>query len=458
MSWSLDDTIAAIGTPLGEGGIGIIRLSGAEALPILRRLVVPAGGGDARPAWTPWRLRYGHVVEPASGTTIDEVLAVWMPAPRTYTRQDVAEIHCHGGYEPLRRVLELCLQAGARLAEPGEFTLRAFLNGRIDLAQAEAVVDVVRARSRAGLQMAMGQLDGQLSACVGSVRSRLLEALAHLEAAIDFPDDEIPPCDLPGILAEAAEALDRLLAGAEQGMAYRQGIRTAIVGRPNVGKSSLLNALLRAERAIVTEIPGTTRDTLEETVVVGGVPLVLVDTAGIAETADPVEQLGVARSRAAVEAADLALLVVDGSAPLTDQDRAIAGLLTGRAALLVVNKCDLPPVPGAEALLPERRAVRVSALTGQGLDDLEGALLDTILTGRLQAGETPLVSRPRHVEALRRARAHVEAAGKAGREGWPDDCVAIDVRAAIAALGEVTGETVGEDLVAKVFADFCIGK
>lgn len=455
MAWNLDDTIVAVGTALGEGGIGIIRLSGPEALSILQRLVVRA---TIREEWLPWRLSYGHVVAPADGSAIDEVLAVWMPAPQTYTRQDVAEIHCHGGLLALRRVLELCLQAGARLAEPGEFTLRAYLNGRIDLAQAEAVVDVVRARSRAGLVLAVGQLQGQLSERLHAVRNGLLAALAHLEAAIDFPEDEIPPCDLEGILGQAAADLDHLLAGAEQGMAYRQGVRTAIVGRPNVGKSSLLNALLRAERAIVTPIPGTTRDTLEETAVVGGVPLVLVDTAGIAPTEDPVEQLGVERSRQAIAASDLVLWVVDGSLPPADQDRAIAGMLDGRTAVVVVNKMDLPQAGGAEDLGPGRPLVHISAKTGEGLAGLEQAVLDAVLAGRVQADEAPLVSRPRHVAALHRAREHVAGALRAQREGWPDDCLAIEVTGAVAALGEITGETVADDLVARIFSDFCIGK
>jgi len=458
MAWNLDDTIVAVGTPLGEGGIGIIRVSGPDALGILRRLVVAATRPADGETWAPWRLTYGHVLEPGSRVAVDEVLAVWMPAPKTYTRQDVAEIHCHGGYEPLRRVLELCLREGARLAEPGEFTLRAFLNGRVDLAQAEAVVDVVRARSRAGLQTAIGQLQGHLSGQVSAARERVLTALACLEAAIDFPADEIPACDVEGLLNEASAVLDRLLAGAEQGMAYRQGIRTAIVGRPNVGKSSLLNALLRTERAIVTPIPGTTRDTLEETAVVGGVPLVLVDTAGITETEDPLERLGVERSERAIGAADLALLVVDGSEAPTAQDRAIAGLLNGRTTVVVVNKVDLPPAGGAESLLPGRPLVRVSALTGQGLEDLERAVLDAVLAGRLQADEMPLVSRPRHVDALRRARGQMAAALEARRAAWPDDCVAIDVTAAAAALGEITGETVSDDLVARIFSDFCVGK
>jgi len=455
MGWNLDDTIAAIGTPPGEGGIGIIRMSGPEAPAILRRLVAPTRGGAS---WVPWRLRHGHVVEPGSGAVVDEVLGVWMAAPHTYTRQDVAEIHCHGGMVALRRVLELCLQAGARLAEPGEFTLRAFLNGRLDLAQAEAVLDVVRARSRAGLQMSVGQLQGKLSARVAAVRRQLVEALAHVEAAIDFPDDEIPPCDLPALLEDVAAGLDAFLASAEQGMAYRQGLRTAIVGRPNVGKSSLLNALLRAERAIVTPIPGTTRDTVEENAVIAGMPLVLVDTAGLTETADPVERLGVERSRAALDTADLVLWVVDGSLPPTAEDRAIAGPVEGRAGVLVVNKCDLPRVPGHEGLAPGWRAVHISALTGQGLESLEQAVLDTVLAGRVQAAEAPLVSRPRHADALRRAREHVAAAARAHAEGWPDDCIAIDLRAAASALGEITGETVGDDVVARVFADFCLGK
>ena len=456
MSWSLDDTIVAIGTPLGEGGIGIIRLSGPEARPILDRLVVPARRGGH--GWQPWRLTYGHVREPADGAIVDEVLAVWMPAPRTYTRQDVAEIHCHGGYLPLRRVLELCLQAGARLAEPGEFTLRAFLNGRIDLAQAEAVADVARARSRVGLQSAVGQLEGRLSRQVREIRAGLVAALAHLEAAIDFPADEIPAFDLETALARTGEAIDRLLAGAEQGILYRQGIRTAIVGRPNVGKSSLLNALLGSERAIVTPVPGTTRDTVEETALLGGIPLVLVDTAGIRKTVDPVERLGVERSQRAIAAADLVLLVLDGSEPLTADDRAIVDLARGRPTVLVVNKADLPSAPGMEAPFAGLSTVHISALTGEGLDGLERTVLETVLGGHVQASEAPLVSRPRHVQALRRAQAHVAAALAAYREGWPEDCLAIDLRGAVSALGEITGETVSEDLLSRIFGEFCIGK
>ncbi|MCL6643974.1 MAG: tRNA uridine-5-carboxymethylaminomethyl(34) synthesis GTPase MnmE [Dehalococcoidia bacterium] len=452
----MDDTIVAIATPLGEGGIGIIRLSGPEARPVLERLVVPARRGGH--GWQPWRLTYGHVREPVGGAVVDEVLAVWMRAPHTYTRQDVAEIHCHGGYAPLRRVLELCLEAGARLAGPGEFTLRAFLNGRIDLAQAEAVVDVVRARSRVGLQAAVGQLEGRLSERVREVRAGLVAALAHLEAAIDFPADEIPAFDLEAALTMAQEQLDQVLAGADEGVLYRQGIRTAIVGRPNVGKSSLLNALLGSERAIVTPFPGTTRDTVEETALLGGIPLVLVDTAGIRRTADPVERLGVERSERAIAAADLVLLVVDGSEPLAPDDHAIADLARGRPTVLVVNKADLPAAPGMERPFAGLPTVHISALTGEGLERLERTVLETVLRGRVHAGEVPLVSRPRHAGALKRARAHVAAALEAHRDGWPEDCLAIDVRGAVSALGEITGETVSEDLLAHIFGEFCIGK
>ncbi|MGQ9681681.1 MAG: tRNA uridine-5-carboxymethylaminomethyl(34) synthesis GTPase MnmE [Anaerolineae bacterium] len=452
----MDDTIAAIGTAVGEGGIGIIRLSGPEALAVLEGLVLPARNKEL--AWEPWRLRHGRVVQPGSGETVDEVLAVWMPAPRTYTRQDVAEIHCHGGLLALRRVLGLCLAAGARLAEPGEFTLRAFLNGRIDLAQAEAVVDVVRARSQAGLALAVEQMGGALSRPVSAVRAHLLAALAHLEAANDFPEDEIPPCDVAATLHEAERALSKLLAGAEMGMALRQGWRCAIVGRPNVGKSSLLNALLRCERAIVTPVPGTTRDTIEETAVIGGVPVVLVDTAGINETDDPVERLGVERSRQVLAGADLVLLVVDGSEAVSPADRTLAEQVRGRPTVLTINKSDLPLVAEVEGLLPEGPTVWVSARTGEGLPALERAVMEAVMGAATPADDQPVVSRPRHVEALRRAQEQVRAAQRALAQAWPADCIGIEIGGAVAALGEITGETVTDDLVARIFAEFCLGK
>ena len=471
---SLDDTIAAIATPVGEGGIGIVRLSGPDAANILERLFVPASPLPAgRPQ--PRALHYGHVVDPSSGQVVDEVLAAYMPAPATYTRQDVVEIDGHGGIVALRRILGLCLRQGARLAEAGEFTARAFLNGRLDLAQAEAVLDVVRSRTETSLQAAVDQLGGRLSGHLRPLRARLVDALAYTEASLDFAEDEIPPRDIGQALAETAAGLEHLLAEAERGIVYRQGVRVAIVGRPNVGKSSLLNRLLRTNRAIVTDVPGTTRDTLEETLNLQGIPVVLVDTAGIqAEPEDPVERLGVERSRAALAQADLALLVVDASQPLADADEAIAGLVRGRPAIVVLNKIDLPAYAGTaydgtaydetandgtagDGLLPAP-AVRISALSGEGLDALEQALVETVLSGQVTASEAPMVTNPRHKEALERALDHVLAAGEAHGRGELPELLAIDLSAAVQALGEITGQAAGEDLIEAIFANFCVGK
>jgi tRNA modification GTPase len=451
--YSPDDTIAAIATPVGSGGIGIVRLSGPAARSILQ-YIFRARQGEP----TPLHLTYGHIVDSDRGETVDEVLAVYMPAPKTYTRQDVVEIDCHGGPAPLRRVLELCLTHGARLAGPGEFTLRAFLNGRIDLAQAEAVADLVEAKSDAGLRLAVAQLGGRLSEQIQAIRVRLHDTLAWVEASIDFDEDEVPPYDVEADLLWARGSLSDLLAGAERGIVYRQGIRTAIVGQPNVGKSSLLNALLRVDRAIVTPLPGTTRDTLEETLNLHGVPLVLVDTAGIrADTRDLVEDLGVARSRTALAQADLALLVIDGNRAVDDGDRGIAALIGRRPAIVVINKTDLPVVARASDLL-DAPQVEISALTGAGIEDLERAIEDVVFSGRVIGSDAALVSSPRHRDVLQRAVEHVDAAVSAHRTGMPLDFVSIGLRLAVNALGEITGETVSETLLETIFARFCIGK
>jgi tRNA modification GTPase len=460
---SLDDTIVAISTPIGEGGIGIVRMSGPEAADILHHLFVPASQLST-PNLPPRSLHYGHIVNSGTGEMVDEVLAVHMPAPGTYTRQDVVEINGHGGIVALRRILGLCLREGARLAEPGEFTARAFLNGRLDLAQAEAVLDVVRAKTDTSLQAAVGQLAGHLSGHVQSVRAILVDALAYLEASIDFAEDELPEKDIGPDLREASASLSRLLADADRGIIYRQGVRTAIVGRPNVGKSSLLNRLLRTSRAIVTDIPGTTRDTLEETLNLQGIPVVLVDTAGIpAETVDPIEQLGIERSRAALAQADLALLVLDAGEPLTNADRAIAALMNGRPAIVVLNKIDLlEPSEWAAVQSPfpdlRARSVPVSALTGEGLEALEGAIVETVFSGQTMACEAPLVTSPRHKEALNQAFEHVEVAYSAHCAGISADLVSIDLTAAVNVLGEITGQTASDDLVEKIFINFCVGK
>jgi tRNA modification GTPase len=470
--YSLDDTIVAISTPMGEGGIGIVRMSGPEAAPIVHRLFVP-GSKRQETNLEPRRLTYGHIVDPTTGQAVDEVLAAYMPAPRTFTRQDTVEINGHGGIVALRQILALCLRQGARLAERGEFTARAFLNGRLDLAQAEAVLDIVQAKTARSLQAAVDQLAGRLSERVQAVRASLVEVLAYLEASIDFCEDEIPAQDVGRALDEADRHLRDLLAGADQGIIYRQGVRAAIVGRPNVGKSSLLNCLLRTSRAIVTDIPGTTRDTLEETLNLQGLPVVLVDTAGIVDaTADPIERLGIERSRSALAQADLALLILDASQPLSGADRDLATLVGSKPAIAVLNKMDLLAMHrGAGRTKAIQEAVGqwpldtsswpfvpVSALTGQGLEALEQAIVESVFCGQVTASEAPLVCSSRHKEALSRALDHVEAACAAHQAGLEVDLVAIDVTAAVNSLGEMTGQTASEDLVETIFSNFCIGK
>ena len=358
--YSLDDTIAAIATSIGFSGIGIIKISGPDAPSIASKIFRSARG---KSRLKPYRLRYGTILDPRTEEIVDEALVVHMPRPHSYTRQDIVEIQVHGGIVPLQRVLQLVLSLGARPAEAGEMTLRAFLNGRLDLAQAEAVLDIIESKTEAALRVAAEQLTGSLSAQVSEIRTLLLSQLAFLEASIDFVEDEIPFQDIVAPLHEVSNRLKRLLKSANYGQIYRQGVKAAIVGQPNVGKSSLLNALLRGDRAIVTSIPGTTRDTLEETANVGGVPLVLVDTAGIrSETVDEVERIGVDRSRTALKKSDIALMVIDGTRPLGEGDWEIAQLVHGKPALLVVNKTDLTQTrnikPPREFLPDAPRAAR----------------------------------------------------------------------------------------------------
>jgi len=455
--YALDDTIAAISTPIGQGGIGIVRLSGPDALRIGSRLFVP-GKRALRNGFESNRLYYGHIIDPGTERMVDEVLLSYMEEPHTYTRQAVVEINAHGGLVPLREILVLCLASGARMAHEGEFTLRAFINGRIDLAQAEAVLDIICAKTQASLRVAVDQLGGRLSQRVRGIRSKLVDVLAYLEASIDFPEDEIPPRQIGPDLEQARMDLSDLLRQTRQGMIYRQGIRTAIVGRRNVGKSSLLNMLLRSDRAIVTPIPGTTRDTLEETLNLRGIPLVLVDTAGLGKPSHIVEQMGMERSRHSIQSADLVLLVVDGSQAPTKADREVAGLAADRATIVVVNKSDLPAASGYAELLPEASHVSVSAKTGDGIPNLESLVVETIFSGSVIASNEPIASNPRHRDVFRRAMGDIAEAEEALSQGLPADLVAIDVSEAVNALGEITGETASEDLLDRIFGEFCIGK
>jgi tRNA modification GTPase len=495
MQTSTNDTIAAIATPPGVGGVGIVRVSGPESLAIARRIFRRSGKREEAADWQPesHRLYYGHAIQPRSGQTLDEALLAYMRGPHSYTAEDVVEIQAHGGPLVLRRILDAALGEGARLANPGEMTLRAFLNGRIDLAQAEAVMDVIGARTDESLHLALEQLKGRLSAEVQAARQDTLGALAQIEASIDFPDD-VPapePEHLRAAIEAAAGPVARLLAGAEQGRVYREGLRVAIIGRPNVGKSSLLNALLRAERAIVTPVAGTTRDTVEEFANVRGIPVQLIDTAGINETSDPVEQIGVQRSRAAAATADLVLLTLDASEPLTDQDEAVSTALrvfgfgrhnsdgqedgrqaqasrangtgSGRPVIVVLNKSDLPQrlvEAEAAARWPEASVVRTSMVTQDGLEALEEQIRALALAGqaRATANDEALVTNTRHRDALRRTAEHLSGALETLQQGLPLDFVAIDLHGAANALGEITGETATEDLLERIFHDFCLGK
>lgn len=458
-----NDTISAISTPLGEGGIGIVRLSGPDAFAVADRIFdCPKNSDPGFPE--PRRLYYGHIRD-NDGEIIDEVLVSYMPAPHTYTREDIVEINCHSGILTLRAILRIVLNSGARLAEPGEFTKRAFLKGRIDLSQAEAVMNIIRARSEEAVKIAARTLQGDLAGKVGRVREELIDLRAPLEAWFDYPEEfsgDIPGSDRIKLkLHELQKVLQDLVQGVERSRAYQEGVSVAIIGRPNVGKSSLLNALLRQQRAIVHEIPGTTRDMLEGNMNLGGYPISLVDTAGIQGTEDPVEQQGIERSRAAAERARLLVVVLDGSSPWTQEDAEIAGLRNPDQGLVVViNKVDLEqkiPAATVKKIFTDAEIVKTAALTGVGIDLLEEAVtrqLDLVLG---TTGESPLLVSIRHEEIIRGAMLNIENAIYAV-DTQPLELVSLELQIAWNLLGEITGETVTEPLLDKIFSEFCLGK
>jgi tRNA modification GTPase len=475
MPFSTADTIVAIATPAGQGGVGIVRLSGPEAWSIAQQIFRRRSKTPIRPQ----HAYYGAIVDGA-GIALDDGLLLCMRGPRSYTGEDVAEINAHGSPVILQRIVGMALRLGARAAEPGEMTLRAFLHGRIDLAQAEAVADMIAANSEAAARQAMRQLAGDLSAQVQAARGAILAALAPIEATIDFPEDEVPIPERNDLLARIAEAetiVAALLAGAGRGRIVRDGARCVIIGRPNVGKSSLLNRLLRADRAIVTPVAGTTRDTIEESAQIGGVAMHLVDTAGLAATDDPIERAGMQRSRAALAEADLALFVLDRSEPFTAHDRQIARELAdhgfGRPArpiIVVRNKADLPDALAPRsyrALLaalapPENVPATIAECTVSltqdfGVDALEAEMARMILGGPAQESAA-LVARARHQEALRIARDLLATSAATLRDGFPIELAASDLHEALRALGLITGETITEDLLGSIFSTFCIGK
>ena len=457
----MDDTIAAIATPLGEGGLAVIRISGKDALAFADRCFEPAGSSARLSAATSHTIHFGHVVQ--DGKNIDEVLVSVMRAPRTFTREDVVEITCHGGVLAAKMVLDAVLRSGARVAEPGEFTRRAFLNGRIDLAQAEAVADVIHSRTELALLAANEQIAGKLSRRINELRDDLLKILAHVEAHIDFPDEDISPNTKEQLIARleaAVRVMDELLRTAGEGQILRQGIRAAIIGRPNAGKSSLLNQLLGHERAIVSPVPGTTRDTIEETANVRGLPVVFIDTAGLRDARDPLEAEGIRRSHQTLDRAELILHVLDASERLTDSDRKYLAEFAGKKRVLVRNKIDLPQrleLPNG-LIPPQTGAVDVCCLTGQGIEQLKDAIKQLVWSGEIKAEMLQVMVNSRHQDALKRARAGTLCTIESFRAERTLELVALDLRLAVNAVGEVVGKTATEDLLDSIFSQFCIGK
>ena len=455
----LDDTITAIATPLGEGGLAVIRISGGKALAVADQCFVPLGEASLKPsAAASHTIHFGHVVR--NGRNVDEVLLSVMRAPKTFTREDVVEITCHGGLLPAKVVLDAVLQSGARLAEPGEFTRRAFLNGRIDLAQAEAVADLIHSRTELALQAANDQLAGKLSRRINELRDAMVETLAHVEAHIDFPDEDITPDtkdQLLGRLERGVAFMAELLQTANEGQILRCGVRAAIIGRPNAGKSSLLNQLLGHDRAIVSAIPGTTRDTIEETANIRGLPVIFIDTAGLREARDELEREGVRRSRQTLEKAEFILHVLDASEPLTDAGRSYLAEFAGKKRIFVRNKIDLPTRLQLPANL-DGAVVDVCCLTGQGIEFLKDAIKELVWSGEIKAEMLQVMINSRHQDAINRARAAALRATDALRAGQTLELVALDLRIAVNAVGEIVGKTTTEDLLDMIFSRFCIGK
>ena len=451
------ETIVAIATAVvpQQGSVGIVRLSGETALKIARTLFHTPGKQE----WSTHRILYGYIRHPQTKRVVDEALLLLMLQPRSFTREDVVEFHCHGGIIAVQEVLQLCVALGARLAQPGEFTLRAFLNGRIDLTQAESVAELVSAQSKAASQVALAGLQGKLGSPIRQLRATCLDILAEVEARIDFADD-LPPLDEAQIQQQLQDVLTRvqtILATAEQGELLRSGLKVAIVGCPNVGKSSLLNAWSKSDRAIVTDLPGTTRDVIESTLVVGGIPIQVLDTAGIRDTIDTVEKIGVERSRSAAAAADLVLLTIDAALGWTKEDRQIYERVKDRPLILVINKTDIA-FPSIVYPPEIRQVVYTSAANSRGIDDLETAILALVDRGTIIAQNSEVAVNRRQASALTKAKVALEQVRETVVNQLPLDFWTIDLRGAIQALGEITGEEVTESVLERIFSRFCIGK
>lgn len=452
------DTIVAIATPVvpEQGSVGIVRLSGDQALSIAKVLFDAPG----KQVWESHRILYGYICHPETNQTIDEALLLIMQSPRSYTREDVVEFHCHGGMIPVQQVLQLCIEQGARLAQAGEFTLRAFLNGRIDLTQAESIAELVGAKSAQAGEMALAGIQGKLAQPIRELRNHCMDILAEVEARVDFAD-ELPPLDEADIQQQVQTVLDNVeyfLSTADQGELLRTGVKVAIVGRPNVGKSSLLNAWSHSDRAIVTDLPGTTRDVVESQLVVGGIPVEVLDTAGIRETEDQVEKIGVERSRNAAEKADLILHTIDAELGWTKEDDLIYEQVKARPLILVINKTDL--APASQVSYPEaiETVVATAVTEPKGIDDLESAILSLVQQGNLRAANSDYAINQRQAAALTRTKTALQHVLETIDQQLPFDFWTIDLRSAIRALGEITGEEVTESMLDRIFSRFCIGK
>jgi tRNA modification GTPase len=452
------DTIVAIATAVvpQQGSVGIVRLSGSQAEAIAKNLFHSPG----KQPWESHRILYGYVRHPETKQIVDEALLLLMKAPRSYTREDVVEFHCHGGIMPVQQVLQLCLEEGARLAQPGEFTLRAFINGRLDLTQAESVAELVGANSPQASQIALAGLQGKLAQPIRKLRSTCLDILAEVEARIDFEDD-LPPLNQEEIrqsLEEVLERVKQILATADRGELLRSGLKVAIVGRPNVGKSSLLNAWSRSDRAIVTPLPGTTRDLVESQLVVAGIPIQVLDTAGIRDTADVVEKIGVERSRHAAQSADLVLLTIDAQIGWTKEDEEIYQQVRDRPLILIINKIDLATAESIKYPPEIKIIVETAAAKEQGIDRLEKAILESIQAGKIMAADLDVAINQRQAAALTMAKKSLQQVQETIHDQLPLDFWTIDLRSAIQALGEITGEEVTESVLERIFSRFCIGK
>ena len=456
----MEDTIAAIATPPGEGGIGLIRISGENAKKILDKVFAPANSAKVENR----KMSYGTIVDPSSQKVIDEVLSVYMKGPKTYTVEDVVEINCHGGMVPLRRTLELVLKHGARMAEPGEFTKRAFLNGRLDLSQAEAVIDVIKAKTDKTFDVALNQLEGIFSKKIKEIRKQIVDVLVNITVNIDYPDEDIEEITYDKLeqdLRLVRKAVTGLIESADTGRILQEGLNVAIIGKPNVGKSSLMNNLLNEARAIVTEIPGTTRDTIEEHLSIKGIPVRLTDTAGIRETDDLIEKMGIEKSKESFNQADLVIFIMDSSRELSQEDLEIIEHVEQHKAIVVLNKIDLKQVISCEQIaemLPKAVIIETSMEKQQGIDLIEEKIVDMVYGGKVSQSDSVMVTNVRHKNLLLSAEKSVGDAIEMTKKKEALEFIEIDVNSSYEALGEIIGETVQDDIINEVFARFCLGK